>query len=786
VPYPARMVTARASTGISGRDAVIADRSLGGRALCRALSTATDDVLVGLWADASDRITPRRRKSAVALVAVGGYGRGELAPFSDVDVVLVHEGRPDGIEQAATTLWYPLWDAGLKLGHAVRSFDDQLSLAGDDLDTATSLLSLRYLAGDEELASRLSTDGLAQWRRHGRRWLDALRARVLERRGQAGDVAFLLEPDLKDGHGGLRDVQTLWWAADADLVVRADDLALLDACYGTLVDARVALHRSTGRAGDVLRLEDQDDVAAGVGAASSDELMAGIAAAARSVGWIAEGAWRHLSRHQVGHEERVGDGLTVVDREVALTPRSDLTADPVLVLRAARVAAERDVPLSRASLDRMTAEVDAGTWAGRWPDGALAELVAVLRQGHRAIDVLESLDQGGILVRLLPEWAPVRSRPQRNAYHRFTVDRHLWETAANAAALTDRVARPDLLVLGALLHDIGKGYPGDHTVAGMALVREIAPRLGLGDRDVATLVAMVEHHLLLPDVAIRRDLNDPATIRRVAEAVGDLALLDLLAALTEADSLATGPSAWGTWKAQLVADLVARTRTSLGGDAPGEITSHAFPDQATLSIMANGRFDVRTSVDDDDTEKVTVVCDDVPGAFARIAGVLSLRGLDVLTAWAYSGELGGPPMAASQFRVVPPRAGVDWPAVIEDLRHALDGQLAIEARLAERARTYRRRRPVQAAPAGPPAVTFHDDESHTATVIEVRAPNRIGVLHRITRALAEVGLDIRHATVQTLGEDVVDTFYVHGRNGMRVEDAFHRAEIERAVLHAVS
>ena len=180
------------------------------------------------------------------------------------------------------------------------------------------------------------------------------------------------------------------------------------------------------------------------------------------------------------------------------------------------------------------------------------------------------------------------------------------------------------------------------------------------------------------------------------------------------------------------------------------------------------------------------MCDDVPGAFARIAGVLSLRGLDVLTAWAYSGELGGPPMAASQFRVVPPRAGIDWKAVIEDLRHALDGQLAIEARLAERARTYRRRRPVQAAPAGPPAVTFHDDESHTATVIEVRAPNRIGVLHRITRALAEVGLDIRHATVQTLGEDVVDTFYVHGRNGRRIEDAFHRSEIERAVLHAVS
>ena len=193
-------------------------------------------------------ITARRKRSAVALVAVGGYGRGELAPQSDVDVLLVHDGKVGGIDEAATALWYPLWDAGLKLGHAVRSLDDQLALAGDDLDTATATLSVRHLAGDEELAARLATEGLARWRRNGRRWLDALRSKVIERRTQAGDVAFLLEPDLKDGHGGLRDVQTLWWAADADLLVPPDDLAQLDECYGRLVDVRVALHRVTGTA----------------------------------------------------------------------------------------------------------------------------------------------------------------------------------------------------------------------------------------------------------------------------------------------------------------------------------------------------------------------------------------------------------------------------------------------------------------------------------------------------------------------------------------------------------
>jgi [protein-PII] uridylyltransferase len=416
----------------------------------------------------------------------------------------------------------------------------------------------------------------------------------------------------------------------------------------------------------------------------------------------------------------------------------------------------------------------------------LDEFVALLRQGHRAIDVLESLDQRGILVRLLPEWDAVRSRPQRNAYHRFTVDRHLWEAAANAAALAGGVDRPDLLVLGALFHDLGKGYPGDHTEAGMALVREIGPRLGLRPDDVDVLVRLVQHHLLLPDVAVRRDLSDPATIRKVALAVGDVSTLELLHALTEADSLATGPSAWGSWKEQLVADLVARTRAALDGHAPVEPAARRFPDEWALAAMAGGRFNARVERSEDGgTETITVVCPDAPGSFARIAGVLSLRGLDVLTAWAYSGELGGPAMAGSQFRVVPPPAGVEWPRLYDDLGRALAGELAIEARLAERARTYRRRRATQAAPAGPPSVTFHDEESATSTVIEVRAPNRVGVLHGIAKALVELGLDIRHATVQTLGEDVVDTFYVRRGDGRLVVDEFHRAEIERAVLHAV-
>jgi [protein-PII] uridylyltransferase len=457
----------------------------------------------------------------------------------------------------------------------------------------------------------------------------------------------------------------------------------------------------------------------------------------------------------------------------------------------ARVAAQRDVPVGRSTLDRLAAETDAAAWATAWPDGGRDELVALLRQGHRAIDALEALDQTGVLTTLLPEWAAVRSRPQRNAYHRFTVDRHLWEAAANAAALTDRVERPDLLVLGALFHDLGKGSPGDHTDAGIELVRVVGPRLGLDPADVETLVTLVRHHLLLPDVAVRRDLSDPATIRLVRDAVGDVETLHLLHALTEADSLATGPSAWGSWKEQLVAELVKRTAVTLdGADLHAAVAgARSFPDESTLGAMATGQTTVWLVPDGDGadgTEQVTVVSPDRPGTFARVAGALSLRGLDVLTAWAYSGELGAGPMAASRFRVSPPRPGIDWGPIEEDLRRALAGELAIEARLAERANTYRRRKATQAAPAGPPSVSFHDDASDMSTVIEVRAPNRMGVLHRIAKALADVGLDIRHATVQSLGEEVVDTFYVRNAHGGLVDDGFHRREIERAVLFAVS
>ncbi len=755
-----------------------ADAKIGrpGQQWCRALAEVTDEWVVSVFEQARQQMPETR----MALLAVGGYGRGELAPQSDLDLLLVHDVKPKKVpklvEPVASALWYPIWDTGLKLGHAVRRLDEQLDLAATDLDSATALVTARPLAGDDELADEVVDAGARLWRANATRHLAALRDRVAARQQAAGDVAYRLEPDLKDGHGGLRDVQSLWWAEAAGLNLIAEDLVELDRYYDVLLRARVSLHVTTGRAGDVLRLEDQDAVATAGGWSDADHLMADVAAAGRSIAWLCDENWGRAVAPVAPEPDRaVAPGVVIHRGEIELAAGADPAADSTLVLQTAVAAARSGCRIGRSTLDRLSSEVDG--WPGTWPVGATENLVALLLEGHRAIRVLESLDQRDLIARLLPEWAAVQSKPQRNAYHRFTVDRHLWEAAANAADLVDRVRRPDLLVLGALFHDLGKGYPGDHTEVGIDLVRTIGPRLGLPASDVDVLAAMVEHHLLLPDVAMRRDLTDPKTIEQVANAVVNVERLELLHALTEADSLATGPSAWGEWKAGLVSELVARTRHVLGGGDVAEVTWRLFPDADTLALMAAGEVAVARRDD-----VITVVNPDAAGTFGRIAGVMSLHGLDVVSAQAHSDEGG---MAASQFRIVLPGGRVNWRAVTVDLRRALEHRLAIEARLAERAATYRRRRRTQAAPPAPPSVVFDDAASSNATVIVVRAASKIGVLHRISTALGELGLDIRHATVQTLGMEVVDTFYVR-TGGALVTDAAHRKEIERALLHAVS
>ena len=751
-----------------GRDDLAVDQALVGRALCEAYADRADAFLRALFDDAA------AGRTGVALVALGGYGRRELSLQSDLDVLLLHDGRSD-IGPVADAVWYPVWDTGVKLGHGVRTPKEALTLAAGDLDSATALLQARHLAGDEELTGGLLAKVGELWVKRSKQFLPELADRVRSRHERAGEVAFLLEPDLKEGRGGLRDVQSLHWASRARELLWAGDDTVLDAAYDVLLATRVELHRRTGRPGDVLALQEQDAVAAALGHAGADELMREVASAARTIAFRSDDTWRRVETamrrpggRSATRDRELAPGIVLRDGEVHLGRDADL-ADPVLPLELAARAATEGVHLHRSASEALAA---VPAMPVPWPARAREALVRLLATGRPAIGHLESLDQHGVLEAMVPEWRSVRSKPQRNAYHTFTVDRHLCEAAANAAALVSRVRRPDLLLVGTWLHDIGKGFPGDHTVVGIDLIGEIGRRMGFDAEDVATLVAMVEHHLLLPDVATRRDLDDPDVIDRVAAQLGSVERLELLHALTEADSLATGPAAWGQWKAELVDTLVRRVEHVLGGGAVDDVTDD-FPSDAQLAMLDQG-----LRVVDGRGDTLTVVDVDRPGLFSRVAGVLALHGLGVRDA-----NIATIDGRALEVFTVESSFGptFPWEKVLTDVDLALDGRLAIKARLSDRAAAYRTGRP---PPAMRPKVDFHLDDSSTATVVEVHAPDSVGVLYRITAAIAELDLDIVRARVHTLADEVVDSFYVQCAGGSKVpEDVL--PELRKAILHAI-
>ena len=484
---------------LRGRAALLADTRVQGRHFAEAYRDLTDAWLAQQFEREAGG------QPGVALLALGAYGRGELSPGSDLEVVLVHAPNTE-VASLADRIWHRGCDSRVELHHEVRTVREALSLAADDLDLATALLDARLIAGDASLAEAVYWGARASWAKRGRTWIGALRASVEERSSCSGEVAYLLEPDLELGHGGLRDVRTLRWAETARPVLFHGDANALDEAYDELFAVHVELQRASGHCGgDALLLQDQDAVAQALGDSDADVLMERVATAAKRIAWTLDDVWWRVdgtSGATRGAEARpLAAGIVLRGGAIELTPDASPADDPTLVLRVAAAAAANHTRIGRASLQRLA--VEAPVYSDPWPLGARGALVDLLRAGPWAIAVIEALDQVGVWTRVLPEWEPVRCRPQRNAHHRYTVDRHLLETAANAARLAHWVDRPDLLLIGALLHDLGKGYPGDHTDAGVELLLRLGPRFGYAADDVAVLVSLVRHHLLLPDVATR-------------------------------------------------------------------------------------------------------------------------------------------------------------------------------------------------------------------------------------------------------------------------------------------
>ncbi len=763
----------------------------------------------------------------MALVAVGGYGRRELLPGSDLDVLLLHSGRP-GIAALADRVWYPIWDSGTRLDHAVRRPAEAREVARQDVRVALGLLHARHVAGDPGLTSDLHSGVLADWRTGARTRLAELQVLHEERTARSGELAFLLEPDLKEARGGLRDAEAIYAVAAAWVAPGPGPRAR--AAQEAILDARHALHEVTGRSSDRLVLQEQDEVARVLGLADADALLCHLAGAGRTIAYSLDQSLRQAQRSRGGggrgvaragrlrgsrvrsgpQRRPLADGLVEQDSEVVLARSAEPSADPVLVLRAAAAAATAGLPLAPRTLARLK---ECPPLPVPWPAAARDALAMLLGTGRDGIAVWEALDQEEMLPGLIPDWERVRNRPQRNPLHTFTVDRHLVETAARAAALTRDVARPDLLLLAALLHDIGKGWPGDHRVTGEVVTRDTARRMGLPEADTELVASAVRHHLLLPHTATRRDLDDPQTAAQVAATVGSRSLLELLHALAVADGQATGPAAWNDWKAGLVADLVRRVEAVLGGQ-PAPAPLPLRPGQVALAEAGQPAAMVTGP-------EVTVVAPDRPGLLWQAAGVLASHRLAVRSANATSHGA----MAVTSFIVAHPYGEPpDAALVTSELRRVLAGELNVADQLRRRgmlgASASRADRPgpgpvpkeqtggsggssprssTGLRPSGPrgvvppgrpglapPKVTLVDDASRTATVVEVRARDAPGLLWRIGRALGECGLDVRAARVETLGAAAVDVFYVVGADGRPVTDPPTRGQIAAQVLSALT
>ena len=698
----------------------------------------------------------------VAIAAVGGFGRGELSPGSDLDILILHRGTlsEEELSSFVNKILYPLWDKKIKVDHSVRTRSEVREAAEADLKVILGLLDIRLVCGSAALVADVQIDALDEWRKNSKRRLPELEKSLLERHQRAGELAYLLEPDLKEARGGLRDITAIRALEKSGAITIP--MERISVAESLLSNVREALHIVSGRDKDKLLFQEQDKVAAHLGFVDADVLMSEVAQAARSVDYLLDSTWYRLA-----HKGKDGAGrflrkvrsttlsrdISVANKEVTIDIDADFSLDPTIGLRACAAAAQLGLPMSMDSLERLSVALTSGVTElpNPWPRDARENLISLIGAGPAMVQIFEALDQEEIIFHWIPEWRAVRSLPQRNVLHRHTVDRHMVETAVQAASLTRKVHRPDLLLFSALFHDIGKGTEEDHSERGAALIAPLAQRIGFSEPDIKTIQLLVKHHLLLSATATRRDLDDPATITAVTDVIPDLQTLELLHALSIADGEATGRAAWTDWKASLVAELVRRVELA--------ITDNTVAQQPELSDNQRAKADSgKLSVTIENRESVyaiEIVIPDSTGILSTVAGVLNLLRLDVRSARTKS--VGN--SAVMEWIVIPdPHAPVlEEQKLHDEITRALKSRSSLSERIQERIDAYSQ---LPSIPVPDPVVETFLDAATDATIIEVRSHDRPALLFGIGDSITRSSVDIRSAIVTTLGAEAIDTLYV--------------------------
>lgn len=570
-------------------------QGMSGREILQRPAALVDEFIINRFTNAA---AVRQARGAIAVIALGGYGRSELYPSSDIDLLLLHDRRSKkSIQAVVEALLYPLWDEGCEVGHSVRGVKDAIRFAQEDFHFQVALLDARLLAGSEPLFQDLKTQYIKKildGRRH--RFVETMEAHKLERWQKYGSHTYLLEPHLKEGKGGLRDIQAMMWVAkgvfglhtleaiESSAMLQTGNRQALENSWSMLAKIRTRLHLLTRRKSDHLIFEYQEETASALnykdagGILGVEHFMRDVYSHLQTVSVMTDLFFEHV--HEVlgltsgsTAEQQLERSIVARGGTVRLTAPEELHERPYLLMRLFLQAGRTGLPLHHRTRQLVSANLDKVDDHFRTSKRVARVFLEVLTQSEAVFAVLEAMLSTGLLTRYIPEFSGVESLAQHDLYHLYTVDRHQLQTVAELTALKQQheelfaeLKNVEVLFLAALLHDIGKGRQGDHSQLGAEMAVAIGQRLRLTPEECATLSFLIRHHLYLPENAMRRDFADREFIRQAADLIGDVERLTMLYLLTIADSKATGPSAWSNWKASLLAELYLSIKACLGAD----------------------------------------------------------------------------------------------------------------------------------------------------------------------------------------------------------------------------
>lgn len=842
------------------------------RALVRAQSDLTDTLVTASLLIATKLLHPLANPTEserVAVLAVGGYGRAEMAPHSDVDLLFLTPWKiTPWAESVIESMLYMLWDLRLKVGHASRTVKDCLRLAREDITIRTALLEYRFVAGHaplaEDLGERLWND---LFRNTGPEFIEAKLAERAERHRRQGGQRYVLEPNVKEGKGGLRDLQTLYWIGKylhrvpspeglvAAGLFTQEEFETFARAETFLWAVRCHMHHVTKRATDQLTFDLQVLVAERMGYVDAggrravEHFMQDYFRHATRVGeltriFLTELEARHAKpeasiKGLFRRKKRVRPGLKLVQGRIDVESASDFVADKLNLLRIFEEALRTGyllhpdaMRLIAANLNRIDDDMRSD------PEAVQIFLDLLLKHGNPE-RALRRMNELGVLGAFIPEFEPIVAMMQFNVYHHYTVDEHTIQCISTLAQiergelieelpvasriLADGVNRR-ILYMALFLHDMGKGRPEDHSILGAQIARRVAPRLGLSAEESETVEWLVRYHLLMSDIAQKRDLSDPRTVRDFAKAVKTRERLDLLTVLTVCDIRGVGPGTWNNWKAMLLRQLYRDTATALEGgleslnraqredeakralrdaltdwepkDLRAETARHYAPywqgltteTQAVFARLLRGlrddeiRIDLHPEVARDATRACFALTDH-PGIFSRLAGALALVGANVVDARTYTSKDG---YATAVFWIQDVEGKPYEVAKLPRLRGMIDKTLngEIKARDALKDRDKVRKRESQFR--FPTHIVFDNEGSEIYTIIEVDTRDRPGLLFDLTRTLAVNNIYIASAVIATYGAQVVDTFYVKDMFGLKLHTKSRQEALERKLRQAIA